>query len=99
MANTSTSTNTNKIIYLAGLTLLTFAAAGASVRRAAVTRADVVIRQQGDGGWQMWVFGPGCDKVGDMRVVYPADPKTQPIEIECDGPGAAAGAGAGEGAK
>jgi hypothetical protein len=68
-----------KLLYI-GAALLTFAAAGAASRS---DKAQVVIRTQENGAWQMFVFGPVCPAVGNMQVIYPKDP-TQPIEIECD---------------
>jgi len=70
-----------KLLYLGAGLLLAFASASATSRGG--EKAQVVVRTQENGAWQMFVFGPVCPSVGNMQVVYPKD-QTQPIEIECD---------------
>jgi hypothetical protein len=72
----------NKTMFFLACLILAFAAATAGARRSG-TDAEVVIRQQPNGEWQMFVFGPPCASAQNMQVIYPKD-KTQPIEIECD---------------
>jgi hypothetical protein len=66
-----------KAIYI-GAVLLAFASAGAATRS---NKAQVVIREQENGNWQMFVFGPVCES-GHLQATAPAD-STQPIEIKC----------------
>lgn len=47
-------------------------------------KAQVIIRTQENGEWQMFVFGPPqCPSHENLQVIWPAD-ATQPLEIECD---------------
>ncbi len=47
-------------------------------------KIQVVYRAQPSGEWQVFVFGVEPCAIGNTQVVYPKDPGTQPIEIECD---------------
>lgn len=73
-----------RIIYI-GAALLAFASAGGASRKAGV---QVVVRQQGNGEWQMYIFGlPACPSPGKNAQVVFATDQTRPLEVECDAVG------------
>lgn len=66
------------------LALILVSATASNVRTSKADKPEVVIRQQPNGEWQMFVFGPRCEGgQKNMQVIYPVD-ATQPIEVECD---------------
>lgn len=70
-----------KLLYLTAA-LLAFASAGATTHNP--ERIQIVVRQQPNGEWQMYVFGlPRCPNPKNAQVIFPPDP-TQPLEVECD---------------
>lgn len=68
------------ILALLGLGLL--AAGGASRNQ---SKATFVVREQANGEWQIFIFGaPVCTQKQNFQYIWPTDPETQPIELECD---------------
>lgn len=71
-----------KLLYLTAA-LLAFASAGATGHTTS-ERVQIVVRQQPNGEWQMYVFGlPRCPDPKNAQVIFAPDP-TQPLEVECD---------------
>ena len=71
-----------KLLYIVAALMLTFASADATSRK--TERVQVVVRQQDNGEWQMYVFGlPACPNPRNAQVIFAPDP-TQPLEVECD---------------
>ena len=64
--------------------VVTFALSAPAASRGSSDKIQVVYRAQGAGTWQVFVFGVSPCAIGNTQVVYPVDPGTQPIEIECD---------------
>lgn len=71
------------LVYIIAALALVFASADATSRKSG-DKLQIVYREQPSGEWQMFVFGATkCDHK-NIQVIYPKDPPTQPIEIECD---------------
>lgn len=71
-----------KLLYAAAALLALTLAAGAAPRTG--PKLTTVYRAQPNGEWQLFVFGiQPCSDPKNMQVIYPKDPATQPLEIEC----------------
>jgi len=70
----------NKLWILGGLLLLSFVAAGAAGK---ATKVQVVYRgSEVTGEWQLFIFGPTCEKGMKMHVYEPNNP-VDPIKLQC----------------
>lgn len=75
-----------RTVYAVAFLAAIFAAAGIghATRATSASKLQVIYRAQAPGEWQVYLFGVDPCAHGNMQVIYPKDPATQPLEIECD---------------
>jgi hypothetical protein len=73
-----------KLVYSAALLLLTFASATATSRAPEPkTKLQVIYREDPQQGqWNVYIFGTVCEE-GKLTLHQPAEPRVEPLRIEC----------------